>query len=42
VVTEYGAVDLRPLPLADRAAALVELAHPRHRAALTLAGEAAA
>jgi acyl-CoA hydrolase len=31
VVTEYGAVDLGPLDLKQRAEALIELAHPDHR-----------
>ena len=35
VVTEYGAIDLAPLALDARAAAIISLAAPAHRAALT-------
>ena len=35
IVTEYGAVNLEPLSMRDRALALISLAHPDFRAALT-------
>jgi acetyl-CoA hydrolase len=35
VVTEYGAADLRGRSLRDRAQALIEIAHPDHRAELS-------
>lgn len=37
VVTEQGAVDLGPMPIDQRARALISLAHPDHRAGLTAA-----
>lgn len=37
VVTEFGAIDLGPLDSSERAAALIELAHPAHRDALASA-----
>lgn len=37
VVTEQGAVDLGPLTIDQRARALISIAHPDHRAALTAA-----
>ena len=37
VVTEYGAVNLHGLTLQERAKRLIEIAHPRHREALTKA-----
>lgn len=41
VITEYGAADLRGRPLAQRARALVAIAHPDHREALERAVHAA-
>lgn len=35
VVTEYGVVNLKVLTVADRARALIDLAHPDCRAELT-------
>src|SRR5690606_20914172 len=41
VITEYGAADLRGRPLAERARALVAIAHPDHGEALERAVHAA-
>lgn len=35
VVTEYGAADLRGRTVGERAKAMVAIAHPDHRAALS-------
>ena len=40
VVTEYGAADLRGLTIEERAAALIAIAHPDHRASLRAAWRA--
>lgn len=39
VVTEFGSASLRNLDMDDRAAAIIELAHPAHRAALATGWE---
>ena len=41
VVTEYGRADLRGLALAERAAAMIAIAAPEHRASLSSVADAA-